>query len=228
MTVRGAINKFGFLLFMVIAGAIYTWSLFGKGEISLMQTLMWVGLIGGLATAILISFKPVWSPYLAPLYGILEGLMLGAFSVVINEMFKEKYPGIIIQAVGITFGVAFTVFALYNFRIIKATEKFKSVMMAAIIGIAVFYIIYWALSIFGVNLSFMGWTDTSWLGIGINLFVAVIAALTLILDFDRIEQGAAGGAPKYMEWYGAFGLLVTMVWLYIEILQLLSRFASRK
>lgn len=229
MTVRGTINKFGFLLIMLLVGAAYTWYLYQDfNKQGTMMTLMWVGLIGGLILSLVISFKPNLSPYLAPAYGILEGFAIGAISAVINDQFSRKYPGIVMQAVGITFGVAITVFALYNFRIIKATEKFKSIMMTAIIGIFVFYMIWMVLGFFGVQLSFMNWNDTSALGIGINLFVAVIAALSLILDFDRIEKGAEAGAPKYMEWYGGFGLLVTIVWLYIEILKLLSRFASRK
>lgn len=130
------------------------------------------------------------------------------------------------NAVGLTFGVAIAMFLLYNFRIIKATEKFKSIIISATVGIGIFYLITIVLRMFGVNVAFM--YDSSLLGIGISLFVVAIAALNLILDFDMIEKGAEMGAPKYMEWYGAFGLLVTIVWLYIEILKLLSRFASRK
>ncbi len=228
MTVRGSINKFGFLLLMVIAGAVYTWHLYNIGNVQSMTTLLWVGLIGGLVTGLIVSFKPTTARYLAPAYGILEGFALGAISAIVNDQFSAKYPGIVVQAVGLTFGVGLVMFLLYNFRIIKATQKFKSVMISAIFGIFLFYMVYWVLSMFHVNMGFMSWNDTSALGLGINLFVAVIAALSLILDFDRIEQGAATGAPKYMEWYGAFGLLVTMVWLYIQILKLLSRFASRR
>ncbi|HRH59544.1 MAG TPA: Bax inhibitor-1/YccA family protein, partial [Chitinophagaceae bacterium] len=145
---------------------------------------------------------------------------------IFNDAFKEKYPGLIMNAVGLTFGVAIAMFLLYNFRIIKATEKFKSIIISATVGIGIFYLITIVLRMFGVNVAFM--YDSSLLGIGISLFVVAIAALNLILDFDMIEKGAEMGAPKYMEWYGAFGLLVTIVWLYIEILKLLSRFASRK
>lgn len=230
MTVRGTINKFGFLMIMLLVGAAYTWYLYQDfNKEGTMVTLMWVGLIGGLILSLVISFKPNLSPYLAPAYAILEGFAIGAISAVLNNVFSEKkYPGIVMQAVAITFGVALTVFALYNFGIIKATQKFKAIMMTAIIGIFVFYMIWMILGLFHVQLSFMNWDDASPLGIGINIFVAVIAALSLVLDFDRIEKGAESGAPKYMEWYGGFGLLVTMVWLYIEILKLLSRFASRK
>ena len=153
-------------------------------------------------------------------------LFLGAISAIFNTAFAEKYPGLIMNAVGLTFGVAIAMFLLYNFRIIKATEKFKSIIIAATGGIFIFYLITLVLRLFHVNVAFM--YDSSLLGIGISLFVVAIAALNLILDFDMIERGAAQGAPKYMEWYGAFGLLVTIVWLYIEILKLLSRFASRK
>ncbi|MBA4196836.1 MAG: hypothetical protein C0459_04705 [Chitinophaga sp.] len=228
MSVRGAINKFGFLMLMVIGGAAYTWHLFETGNPSLMYTLLLVGVFGGLICALVISFKPNWAAYLAPAYGILEGFALGALSVVINETVGKKYPGIVMQAVGLTFGVAIAMFVLYNFRIIKATEKFKSVIFAATLGIAVFYGITMLLRLFGVQLEFMSITNGGILGIGISLFVVAIAALNLILDFDMIEKGAEMGAPKYMEWYGAFGLLVTIVWLYIEILKLLSRFANSR
>lgn len=226
MTVRGSIGKFGFLLFMVLAAASYTWYLYYNNQQQTMTTLMWVGIIGGLISVLAICFKPTLAPYLSPAYGILEGLFLGAISAVLNDAFSEKYPGLVMQAVGLTFGVALAMFLLYNFRVIKATEKFKSTIFAATAGIAIFYVITLLLRVFGVNIPFM--YDSSLLGIGISLFIVAIAALNLIIDFDMIEKGAEMGAPKYMEWYGAFGLLVTMVWLYIEILKLLSRFAGRK
>lgn len=226
MTVRGAIGKFGFLLCMVLAAASYTWYLYYNNQPQTMTTLMWVGIIGGLITALIICFKPTWAPYLAPAYGILEGFFLGAISAILNEAFSEKYPGLVMQAVGLTFGVALAMFLLYNFRVIKVTDKFRSVIIAATAGIAIFYLITWILRLFHVNIPFM--YDSSLLGIGLSLFIVAIAALNLLLDFDMIEKGADMGAPKFMEWYGAFGLLVTMVWLYIEILKLLSRFAGRK
>ncbi len=226
MTVRGAINKFGFLLFMVLAGATYTWYLYYNNAQQTMTTLMWVGIIGGLITVFAICFKPTLAPYLSPAYGILEGFFLGAISAIMNDAFKEKYPGLVMQAVGLTFGVAIAMFLLYNFRIIKATERFKSIIFTATAGIAIFYLLTLVLRLFHVNIPFM--YDSSALGIGLSIFVVAIAALNLIIDFDMIERGADMGAPKFMEWYGAFGLLVTMVWLYIEMLRLLSRFAGRK
>jgi len=228
MSVRGAVNKFGFLMLMVIGGASYTWHLYYAMNPSLMTTLMMAGVFGGLIAAFAITFKPKWAGYLAPAYGILEGLFIGGLSAVLNDMFKEKYPGIIMQAVGLTFGVAIAMFLLYNFRIIKATEKFKSMIFTATLGIVIFYGLTMLLSLFGVQMEFMSITNGGILGIGISLFVVAIAALNLILDFDMIEKGAEQGAPKFMEWYGAFGLLVTIVWLYIEILKLLSRLASSR
>jgi len=228
MTVRGSIQKFGFLLLMVIAGAAYTWKLYFEGKFPTMMTLFWVGLIGGLVSVIAISFKPTLAKYLSPAYGLLEGFVLGALSAIINDQFKDKNPNIVLQAVLLTFGVALAVFLLYNFRIIRPTEKFKSIILSSIGGIAVFYLIYIVLGFFGVNMSFMNWGDNSLLGIGINLFVVVIAALSLVLNFEQIEVGEQMGAPKYMEWYSAFGLLVTMVWLYIEVLKLMSRFSSNR
>ncbi len=230
MTVRGAINKFGFLLIMVLAGAAYTWNMYeqSQGLNPNVMTLMWVGLIGGLIAGVVISFKPAWSGYLAPLYGILQGLFLGALSVVINEAFKETYPGIVMQAVGLTFAVTIAMFLLYNFRIIKPTQKFKAIILTATAGIAIFYLVLLVLRLFGAYPAFMSLGDNSLLGYGISLFLVAIASLNLILDFERIEVGEQMGAPKYMEWYGAFGLLVTIVWLYIEILRLLSRFASSR
>lgn len=226
MSVRGAINKFGFLMLMVIAGAAYTWNLYDSFKLQTMQTFMWVGVFGGMITAFVIIFKPKWAGYLAPLYGLLEGFFVGAISAIVNAAFAQKYPGIVLQAVGLTFGVALAMFLLYNFRIIRATQRFKSIIIASTLGIAIFYLITMVLNMFHVNMPFM--YNASPLGIGISLFVVAIAALNLILDFDMIEKGAEMGAPKYMEWYGAFGLLVTIVWLYIEMLKLLSRIASSR
>jgi uncharacterized YccA/Bax inhibitor family protein len=228
MTVRGSINKFGFLLLMVIAGAIFTWRGYTQGNVDGMQTFMWIGLIGGMITGLIISFRPGTARYLAPAYAILEGFLLGALSVIVNVTVGKNYPGIVPQAVGLTFAVALVMFLLYNFRIIRPTAKFKAVIISASMGIFLFYMVMFVLRLFHVNISFMNWNDASPLGIGINLFVIAIAALSLILDFERLETGEAMGAPKYMEWYGAFGLLVTMVWLYIQILNLLSRFAGSR
>jgi uncharacterized YccA/Bax inhibitor family protein len=235
MTVRGTINKFGFLMLMVIAGAAYTWHLYSTTIFGLegsqgnsVLTLMYVGMFGGFGTALVVIFKPKWAPYLAPVYGLLEGFFLGAISAMLNQQFSKNYPGLVTQAVGLTFAVAIAMFLLYNFRIIKPTEKFKSVIISATFGIFIFYVIDVILFYgFHIDIPITSWNNSSLIGIGFSIFVVVLAALNLILDFDMIERGSDMGAPKYMEWYGAFGLLVTIVWLYIEILKLLSRFARR-
>ena len=224
MTVRGTLNKFGFLFLMVMGTAFYSWKEFaGGGNV---VPLIWGGALGGLAVAIVLIFKKEWSPYLAPLYALLEGLFVGAISAEYNFAFAAQAPNIIINAVGLTFGTAIAMYLLYSFKIIKATEKFKSIIITATAGIAIFYILVMILRAFGVeNMPFLH--EGSPMGIIFSLFVVAIAALNLILDFDMIEKGSELGAPKYMEWYGAFGLLVTIVWLYLEILRLLSKIASR-
>ena len=224
MTERGTLNKFFFLSLMILASASFTWSSFGQGK----NVMPWMigGAIGGFIVAIVITFKKEWAAFLSPLYALLEGLFLGGISVIINASFAEKYPGIVTQAVLLTFGTVFAMYFLYRFRIIKATEKFKSVIITATMGIAIFYLLTMVLGFFHVNIPFV--YSSSALGIGFSLVVVVIAALNLILDFDMIEQGTAMGAPKYMEWYCAFGLMVTIVWLYIEILRLLSKLADRR
>ena len=223
MTLKGTLNKFGFMLLMLMGSAYYSWKEFaGGGNV---QPLMWTGLIGGLVIALVIIFKKEWAGYLAPLYALMEGLFLGAISAIYNEAFAAKAPNIIMNAVGLTFGTAIAMYFLYSFKIIKATEKFKSVVITATMGIAIFYLIAMVVRMFGIDMAFLH--EGSLLGIGISLFIVAIAALNLILDFDMIEQGTAAGAPKYMEWYGAFGLMVTIVWLYLEMLRLLSKLSSR-
>ena len=228
MTVRGSMQKFGFLMILVLAGAAYTWKLYYSFKVPTMMTLFLVGMIGGFICAIICSFAPKAAKYLSPAYALLEGFALGGISAIINDQFKAKYPNIIMEAVLLTFGVAFAVFLLYNARIIKATNKFRAVIASSILGIFIFYMIDMVLGLFGIHIPFMQFGDNSLLGIGVNLFVVVIAALSLVLNFDQIETGEQMGAPKYMEWYSAFGLLVTLVWLYLEILQLLSRFSNNR
>lgn len=224
MTQRGALNKFFFLFLMVMASASFTWSAFYQGK----NVMPWMigAAIGGFVVALVIIFKKEWSSYLAPAYGLLEGVFVGGISAVYNNAFKTVAPGIVMQAVGLTFGVVIAMFLLYHFRVIKATQQFKSIVFTATAGVAIFYLIAMALRMFSIDMPFIH--EGSNLGIIFSLVIVAIAAMNLILDFDMIDQGAAMGAPKYMEWYCAFGLLVTIVWLYIEILRLLSKFASRK
>jgi uncharacterized YccA/Bax inhibitor family protein len=228
MTVKGSIQKFGFLMLLVLAGAAYTWKLYYSFKVPTMMGFMMVGVFGGMICAFATIFVPKLAKYLSPAYALLEGFALGGISAFVNDQFKVKYPNIVMEAVLLTFGVAFAVFLLYNFRVIRATNKFRAVILSSMIGIAIFYFIDIILGFFGINIPFMQFGDNSLIGIVVNLFIVVIAALSLVLNFDQIETGEQMGAPKYMEWYGAFGLLVTLVWLYLEILQLLSRFSSNR
>jgi len=224
MTASGAMKKFGLLLVMVLGAASFTWSEVFKGG----DVMPWAigGGIGGFVLALVIIFKQSWAPYLALGYALCEGLFLGAISAVLEAAFAQKYPGLVMQAVLMTFGVAAGMFVLYYFRIIRVTNTFRKIVFTAMIAILLFYIVAFILNLTGSHFYYLH--DSSPLAIGINLFVIVIAALRLMIDFDLIEQGAAQGAPKYFEWYSAFGLMVTMIWLYMNILRLLARLASRK
>ncbi len=231
MTVKGTLNKFGFLFLMTLGTAWYSWKEAAEGGNAF--PLVLTGIIGGLVVALVIAFKKEWSPYLAPLYALLEGLFVGAVSAYFEYAAQSRYgsyssgySGIVFQAVGLTFCVVAVMYLLYKFKVIRVTEKFKSIVLIASLGLGLFYLVTWILSFFNFappSFLFQG----SALGIGFSVFVVALAALNLILDFDMIEKGAEMGAPKYMEWYGAFGLLVTIVWLYIEILRLLSKLNSR-
>ena len=227
MTERGTLNKFFLLFLLVMATASITWNAFSQGKD--VTPWLWGGLIGGFIIAIVLVFKPMWATFLAPVYALFEGAFIGGVSAIYNFAFKDAATGaaggIVMQAVGLTFAVVIAMFALYRFRVIKATEKFKSVIIIATAGIAVFYLLALVLRLFNVDMPLIHSSGT--MGIVFSLVVVCIAALNLILDFDRIEQGAAMGAPKYMEWYGAFGLLVTIVWLYLEILRLLAKLNRR-
>lgn len=182
---------------------------------------MWGGAIGGLVLALITVFKKTWAPVTAPLYALVEGFFLGAISAVYNAQFG----GIVMQAVMLTFGILFALLFAYRSGLIKATENFKLGVVAATGGIALVYLASIALGFFGIKIPLIH--ESGLVGIGFSLFVVVIASLNLVLDFDFIESGVEQGAPKYMEWYGAFGLMVTLVWLYLELLRLLSKLQSR-
>jgi uncharacterized YccA/Bax inhibitor family protein len=212
---------------MLMGSAFYSWKEFAESEgtSSNLMPIIWGGAIGGFVIALIISFKREWSPYLAPLYALLEGLFIGA----ISAMYNTIYNGIVLQAVGLTFSVGIGMYFLYAFRIIRATEKFRSILFSAMAGIAIFYLSTFVLRLFHVDVdqSMPFINGGGMFGIGFSLIIVAVAAMNLILDFDMIEQGAEMGAPKYMEWYGAFGLMVTFVWLYLEILRLLSKISRR-
>jgi uncharacterized YccA/Bax inhibitor family protein len=221
MSVGGTVNKTSFLLLLLVAAASWTWYQAGTGDSSL-PLLMIGGAIGGLIVALLTVFKQRWSPFTAPLYALLEGLFLGGVSAIANT----AYPGIVIQAVALTFGALFCLLLAYRSGLIRATENFKLGVVAATGAVALFYLASFVLGFFGIQVPLIH--DNGWWGIAFSLVVVVIAALNLVLDFDFIEHGAAHGAPRYMEWYAGFGLLVTLIWLYLEILRLLMKLYSRR
>jgi uncharacterized YccA/Bax inhibitor family protein len=219
MTLEGSVNKTGIALVILIAAAALQWNgVFGAA----MPLVTLVGVIGGLVVALATAFKKVWAPTTTPLYAALEGLALGGISLV----FEARYPGIVINAVGLTFGTLAAMLLAYRAGLVRATEKFKLGVFAATGGIALLYLVSMVMGFFGASIPFIGGSGP--IGIGFSLVVVVIAALNLVLDFDFIERGAAAGAPKYMEWYAAFGLLVTLVWLYLEMLRLLAKLQDRR
>ena len=216
MTIKGTVDKTAIGLFLLIFSGYYS---FAPG----MTYLIPVGVFGGLIVAIITIFKKEWSPITVPIYAILEGLAMGS----ISYMFNQAYEGIVMQAIGLTLGILASLLLAYRSGMIKATENFKLGVVAATGGIFLVYMASFVMSFFGTSISVLDPTNSSLMSIGFSLFIVVIASLNLVLDFDFIEEGAEKGAPKYMEWYGAFGLLVTLIWLYLEILKLLSKLRSR-
>jgi uncharacterized YccA/Bax inhibitor family protein len=216
MTIGGTVQKTAILLALAAGTACVTWQAGASG-----MTLGVVGLIAGLILCLVICFKPTLAPMLAPVYAICEGLFLGA----ISYRFQAMYDGIVLQAVLLTFGTAFGLLGAYQTGLIRATENFKLGIFAATAGIALTYLVSIVLGFFGMQIPMIH--ESGLVGIGFSVFVVIIAALNLVLDFDFIEQGSSVGAPKYLEWYAAFGLLVTLVWLYIEILRLLAKLRAR-
>lgn len=222
MTLNGTVNKTGLLLLILVLSAAYTWSKFtGPESLPLITPMLLVGGIGGFIFALITIFKKTWAPYTAPIYALLEGFLLGGLSA----MMELRLPGIVMQAVVLTFGTLAALLMAYRSGLIRATENFKLGVVAATGGIALLYLVDIGMGFFGHSMGFIH--NNSWISIAFSGFVVVIAALNLVLDFDFIEQGVAANAPKYMEWYGAFGLIVTLVWLYMEILRLLSKLNSR-
>jgi uncharacterized YccA/Bax inhibitor family protein len=221
MTINGAVNKTAVLLVLAVCGAAYTWNLTNQSPQAAMPWAMG-GAIGGLVVALVTAFKKTWAPLTAPLYSVLEGLFLGALSAYYEQQFK----GIVLQAILLTFGTLFGLLLAYRSGLIRATQNFRLGVFAATSAIALVYLVSIVMGFFGKQIPYIH--QSGWVGIGFSLFVVVIAAMNLVLDFDFIEQGAERSAPKYMEWYAAFGLMVTLVWLYVEILRLLAKLASKK
>jgi uncharacterized YccA/Bax inhibitor family protein len=217
MTLTGVINRSVLLLLLVAGTSVGTW-VYSESHPSAIYPIMMTGVFGGFVLAIATTFKKNWAPITAPIYAILEGLFIGGISLVM----EIKFPGLVLQAILLTFGVMFALLAAYQSRIIRPSQTFKSVIVGATFGILVIYLVNMALQLF-FHTAIPMIQDSGPLGIGFSLVVVGIAALNLVLDFDFIEQGVASGAPKWMEWYAAFGLIVTLVWLYVEILRLLSK-----
>ncbi len=223
MTTQGVVYKTLLMLLLVMLSSGWTWMHFiksGNNPASIMPWL-WGGSIGGLVVAMVTIFKKEWAAFTAPIYALLQGFFIGGISAVLNA----AYPGIALQAAGLTFGTLFVMLAAYQSGIVRATEGFKMGVIAATGGIFVVYLASIILGFFGITIP--GIFDNGWVGIAFSVFVVVIAALNLVIDFDFIEQSTRLGAPKYMEWYGAFALMVTLIWLYIEILRLLSKLRER-
>ncbi|MAW75265.1 MAG: hypothetical protein CMG09_04995 [Candidatus Marinimicrobia bacterium] len=217
MTIDGTVNKTTISLMILLFCAYYTYSTSNTGFIM-------IGFIGGFITALVTIFKKHLAPYTVPIYAAFEGLALGGISAIYNHM----YTGIVQQAIFLTFGIFLALLFAYKTKIIKPTENFKLGIFAATGGIAIVYFISFIMSFFGGGLSIMNPQNSSLISIGFSLFVVIIASLNLVLDFDFIEEAAENNIPKYMEWYAAFGLLVTLIWLYLEILRLLAKLQSRR
>ncbi|HLD75797.1 MAG TPA: Bax inhibitor-1/YccA family protein [Candidatus Norongarragalinales archaeon] len=220
MTIDGAVNKTALLLLLIVASAAWSWSLYLSQNAFYMPVLLG-GTILGLVLALVTIFKKEWSPVTAPLYAVFEGAALGALS----GFFNEAYPGIVIEAVLLTFGTLGVLLLAYKSKLIQVTDNFRLGVVAATGGIALVYVLTFILGFLGIRVPYIH--DSGLIGIGFSVFVVIIASLNLVLDFDFIEKGANLKAPKYMEWFAAFALMVTLVWLYVEFLRLLAKLRSR-
>lgn len=222
MTLNGTVNKTAILLLCTTATAAWTWHEFMQTHSAVnVLPFLWIGLIGGLIFAFVTIFKKTWAPVTAPIYALLEGLVLGSISAVL----ELRFPGIAMQSVGLTFGTMFSLLLAYRSGLIPVTQKFRLGVVAATGAIMVFYLAQLVLGFFGVH--FASINGSGIVGIGVSAVIVIVAALNLVLDFDFIESGVRARAPKYMEWYSAFGLMVTLIWLYLEILRLVSKVRSR-
>ncbi|MCI6917442.1 Bax inhibitor-1/YccA family protein [bacterium] len=227
MTVQGTIGKSILLLIMLMAGAAYTWKIYYEAtSMASLQSWMIGGVIAGLVLAMIISFAPKSAPFLAPIYAAAEGLAIGGLSAFYNDAFAQTAPNIVMNAVGLTIVCMLVTLLLYRSGKIRVTSKFVRIMTIGMVAILIYYLGIMIAQLFGANLTLL--TGSSPLSIGISLAIVFFAAFSLILDFDFIQKASAAGSPKYMEWYGAFGLMVTLVWLYLEILKLLAKIAGSR
>ena len=221
MTLQGTVNKVGISLLLVLLSASYTWTQYFDNGPSAIGPYMIGGSIVGLIFALITIFKRTWAPITAPLYALAKGFALGG----ISAMYEAQFGGITMQAVTLTFATMFGLLFAYKTGIIKPDKNFMLMVFAGTFAIFAVYMVNFIMMFFGASIGFI--QDNGILGIGFSLVVVAIAALNLVLDFDYIEQGAEQGAPKYLEWYGAFSLMVTLIWLYLEILRLLAKLRSR-
>lgn len=227
MTVQGTVVKTFVLLAVLMATAVWSWTAASQGQ--LQPVVLPAALIGGLVLGMITIFKPTVAPWTAPLYAAFEGVFLGIVSYMIETRLGARNPmtqGIALQAVSMTCGTLFCMLFAYMTGLIRVTEKLKGGIIAATGAVALVYLVSMVLSLFGVRVPFL--YQSGLLGIGFSLFVVGLAAFNLLLDFDFIEHGARNEAPKYLEWYGAFGLIMTLVWLYLEILRLLAKLQDRR
>lgn len=225
MTLQGTVHKSGLMLIVLLLGALWTWAQFftsGGNPASVMVPMM-VGIFGGFAVSLVIIFKQTTAPYLALPYAALEGLGIGG----ISATFELRYPGIAIQAVALTFGVLGALLLAYSFRLINVTARFQSIVIGLTGAVAIMYLVSMVLGFFHVNVSILDVNNASPISLLFSVAVMVIAALNLLLNFNIIESGVRQGAPRYMEWYCAFGLMLTLVWLYLEVLRFLAKTRSR-
>ena len=222
MSVEGTINKTAFLLLLVAGGATWVWTrYFQTLDPATVMPYLVAGLIGGLGAALVTIFLPAWARISAPVYAAAQGLALGA----ISAFYEQQLHGIVLQAIGLTFGVLAVMLLAYRSGLIKVTDKFRMIVVAATGAIALLYLVSIVMSFFGTGIPFIHQGGT--FGIVFSLVVVGIAAMNLALDFDFIQRGVEHGAPKPMEWYAAFGVMVTLIWLYLEILRLLSKVRRR-
>ncbi len=223
MTVGGTASATGVLMVILLAAAVFGWQAGPSSDASSAKfpALAIGGVLVGLVCAIVVHFKPMWARVLAPVYAIGQGFFLG----VISKAYENYQNGVVLQAVGATLGVFVAMLVLYKTRIIKVTDRFRRIVVTATMGLMAFYMVSFVLNLFGGGVSFL--QSSSLLGIGFSIFAAGLAAMMLAVDFDMIEKGAQQKLPKGMEWYAAFGLLITIVWLYLELLRLLSKLNQR-
>ena len=223
MTLAGSVTKTGALMVLCAVSAAGVWITSGTIGPSI-STAIVVAAIAGFVLAMATIFRPVWAPVTAPLYAIVEGALLGGVTLLINA--TPRYAGLPLTALGLTVLAAFAMLALYVTRVVRVTQRFRAIMLGSMLAIMGYYLISFVLGLFGVQAPLM--QSSSWISIGFSLLVVGIASLSFLLDFDMIEQAVNRGSPQYLEWYGAFGVLVTFVWLYLEVLRLLVKISGRR